>query len=126
LTKHPDRGKGCDPDLQDGDKSGEPEINHVDQVGVGNAFGEIDGSIESNVQPHAFTDKGKTGDATWHHCGGTGGKGNEPTGEAKLLVAPVHKTKPTANGKPAKAWVKKGTGTVKVEPLQRHPTFWNL
>jgi hypothetical protein len=56
----------------------------------------------------------ETVDGIWHHCaGGTGGRGNEPTGQTQL-VAPVYKTKPATPGGQAKAWIKKGTGTIKV------------
>jgi len=86
-----------------------PRANQV------NEFGLIHGSIGSGVEPHAFTDKGKTGEASWIHTGGTGGAGNENTGDADL-VAPVIKTRaPSKPGKPARAWVKKGTGTIKVK-----------
>jgi hypothetical protein len=79
-----------------------------------NAFGEIDGEISSDVRPHAFTDRGRTAENTWIHCGGTGGAGNENTGDA-TIVAPIYKTKPAPPGGQAKAWIKKGTGTVKVK-----------
>ena len=80
-----------------------------------NEFGEMDGEISSSVQPHAFTDKGRTGESTWHHTGGGGGKGNFNTGHATLL-APVYKSKaPAKPGGRAKAWVESGTGTVKVK-----------
>jgi hypothetical protein len=78
-----------------------------------NPFGEMDGEISSGVEPHAFSDLGRTGESTWHHCGGGGGKGNQTLGEA-VLVAPVYKSSPAVPGKQAKAWIKKGTGTVKV------------
>jgi hypothetical protein len=79
-----------------------------------NASGLIDGGISTNVQPHAFTDVGRVGESTWHHCGGGGGKGVENLGAA-TLVAPVIKTKPAGKSGQAKAWVKNGTGTVKVK-----------
>lgn len=80
-----------------------------------NPFGEMDGEISSGVEPHAFSDLGRVGEGTWHHCGGTGGKGNENTGAADL-VAPVYKSSPPKKpGQQAKAWIKKGTGTIKVE-----------
>jgi hypothetical protein len=79
-----------------------------------NEFGEIDGSIGSNVLPHAVTDDGQTAKDLWHHAGGTtGGTGNQPTGDAQL-TAPVYKSKPATATRPAKAWIKSGTGKVKV------------
>ncbi len=79
-----------------------------------NEFGEIDGSIGSNVLPHAMFNRGQTGAEKWHHAGGgRGGTGNQPTGDAKL-TAPVYKSKPATATKPAKAWIKAGTGRVKV------------
>ncbi len=79
-----------------------------------NEFGEIDGSIGSNVLPHAMFNRGQTGAEKWHHAGGgRGGTGNQPTGDAKL-TAPVYKSKPATATKPAKAWIKSGTGKVKV------------
>jgi hypothetical protein len=79
-----------------------------------NRFGEMDGGVTSNVQPHAFVDGGRVGESTWHHCGGGGGKGVENLGDAKL-VAPLYKTKPAPPGGQAKAWIKRGTGTIKVK-----------
>lgn len=80
-----------------------------------NESGLFDGAIGSGVEPHAFSDKGKTGNANWIHTGGTGGAGNELTGEA-TLVAPVIKTKPPKKqGGRASAWVQNGTGKIKVK-----------
>jgi hypothetical protein len=80
-----------------------------------NESGLFDGEIGSGVEPHAFSDKGKTGNANWIHTGGTGGAGNESTGEA-TLVAPVIKTKPPKKqGGRASAWVQNGTGKIKVK-----------
>ena len=79
-----------------------------------NLFGEMDGEISSDVQAHAFVDGGRVGESTWHHTGGGGGKGVETIGHA-VLVAPVYKTKPAVGGGQAKAWIKKGTGTIKVK-----------
>ena len=79
-----------------------------------NAFGEIDGSIGSNVVPHAMSNRGQTGTDKWHHAGGAkGGTSNQPTGDAQL-TAPVYKSKPATATKPAKAWIEGGTGKVKV------------
>jgi hypothetical protein len=80
-----------------------------------NESGLLDGEIGSGVEPHAFSDKGKTGSANWIHTGGGGGAGNESTGEA-TLVAPVIKTKPPKKqGGRASAWVQNGTGKIKVK-----------
>ncbi|MEO8539448.1 MAG: hypothetical protein ABI577_06875 [bacterium] len=85
----------------------------VQSEGV-NQFGEVDGSIGSNVVPHAMSNKGQSGTELWHHAGGgRGGTGNQPTGDAQL-TAPVYKSKPAAGTKPAKAWIEGGTGKVKV------------
>ena len=79
-----------------------------------NQFGEVDGSIGSNVVPHAMSNKGQTSTDKWHHAGGArGGTGNQPTGSADL-TAPVYKSKPATAKKPAKAWIEGGTGKVKV------------
>ena len=79
-----------------------------------NESGLIDGEITSDVQPHAFTDGGRVGEGAWHHCGGTGGKGVENLGDA-TLVAPVFKTSPPGKDGVAKAWIRHGTGKVKVK-----------
>jgi hypothetical protein len=93
----------------------EQAVNAVAKPERINEDGDIDGGICSDVQPHAFTNEGKTGEGTWHHCaGGTGGKGVYNTGAA-TLVAPVYKTSPAPQGGQAKAWIKKGTGTVTVK-----------
>lgn len=86
-----------------------------------NESGLIDGEITSDVQPHAFTDGGRVGEGTWHHCGGTGGVGVENLGEA-TLVAPVFKTSPPGKDGVAKAWIRHGTGTVKVKRSYRGVT----
>lgn len=79
-----------------------------------NEFGELDGQLTTPAEVHAFVNKGRVASGRWHHCGGTGGKGNENTGSS-TVVAPVYESSPpTAKGGPAKAWVRKGTGTVKV------------
>jgi hypothetical protein len=113
-------------DFEDDDKVGEDAVGvfrgFAQNVSVGkpksgqvNQWGLIDGTVSSGVEPHAFTDKGKTGDDTWIHAGGSGGAGNENTGEVDL-VAPVIKSRPPKKaGGLARAWVKKGTGTVKVK-----------
>lgn len=78
-----------------------------------NEFGEVDGSIGSGVFPHFMFNLGQTSTDKWHHAAGGGGKGNQFTGDAKL-VAPVYKSKPATATKPAKAWIKFGTGRVRV------------
>lgn len=93
--------------------AGKPESASAKPERV-NPFGLFDGEITSDVAPHAFTDIGQVSEGTWHHCGGSGGKGVENTGHADL-VAPVFKTKAAKPGGQAKAWIKKGTGTVKVK-----------
>jgi hypothetical protein len=109
--------------FEDEDKIGEDGLEMVvpeESVGGApkperiNEFGEIDGGIASDVQPHAVTDLGRTGESSWHHASGSGGKGNQSTGDAQL-VAPVYKTKPAKPGGQAKAWIKRGTATVKVK-----------
>lgn len=80
-----------------------------------NEFGEMDGAIDTGVQPHTFANKGKVATGKWHHCGGSGGKGNEGVGSA-TLVAPVYESKPAKKaGGNATATVKKGTGKVTVK-----------
>lgn len=79
-----------------------------------NEFGEMDGLLTTGTEVHAFVNRGKVASGLWHHCGGTGGKGNENTGTS-TVVAPVYESSPpTPKGGPAKAWVRKGTGKVKV------------
>ncbi len=80
-----------------------------------NEFGEMDGSIDTGVEPHAFQNKGQVASAKWLHTGGTGGKGNEGVGSADL-VAPIFDSAPSKKpGGDATARVRKGTGTVKVK-----------
>jgi len=78
-----------------------------------NAFGESDGMVGSGVAPHAMSNKGKTGSDLWEHAGGAGGVGNQSVGSAEL-TAPVYETRAATAKKPAKAWIKSGTGKVKV------------
>ena len=92
-----------------------PTQERVDESGL------IDGEIGSNVQPHAFTDGGRVGEGTWHHCGGTGGVGVETLGAA-TVVAPVIKTSPRGKHGMAKAWIRHGTGTVKIKRSYRGVT----
>jgi hypothetical protein len=79
-----------------------------------NEFGEMDGQLETGVVTHAFLSRGKTGTALWHHAGGATGGTGYPAG-GSTLVAPQYDTAaPTHPGGQAKAWVRKGTGKVKV------------
>lgn len=78
-----------------------------------NEFGEMDGKVETGVRTHAFSNGGKTGTAKWHHAQGPNGGTGYPPG-APTLVAPVYESSAPVGTDPAKAWIKKGTGTVKV------------
>lgn len=77
------------------------------------AFGEADGMIGADVAPHAMSNKGKTGSDLWAHAGGAGGVGNQSVGSA-TLTAPVYESRAATAKKPAKAWIKSGTGKVTV------------
>jgi hypothetical protein len=90
----------------------EPEAGTV-EVPEENEFGEIDGRIESNVQPHAFFDAGKTSTSKWHHAAGNGGAGNEFTGTVDT-AAPMYNTTPAAGATKASASIRPGSGTAKV------------
>jgi hypothetical protein len=80
-----------------------------------NEWGEIDGAMLSDVPPQAYVNGGRTGRAKVYWAGGTGGKGNQGVGSIQKLVAPVYESSPTARpGGNARAWVKPGTGKVKV------------
>lgn len=90
-----------------------------------NEWGEIDGAMVSDTPPTAFVGTGKTGSATVHWGGGTGGRGNQGVGSVDL-TAPAYdgqdevaevknaKGKVTQAHKPAKAWIQAGTGKAKV------------
>jgi hypothetical protein len=78
-----------------------------------NEFGEQDGELTSDVQPHVFVNGGKTGVGIVGWVGGPGGKGNQNVGEI-VLVAPQYESRAAANGNQAKAWVRAGTGTATV------------
>ena len=80
-----------------------------------NEFGEMDGAIDTGLEVHAFKNSGQTATSQWHHAGGSGGKGNENTGAADLTAPSYETAAPKKAGAPAKAWVKKGTGKVKVK-----------
>ena len=85
-----------------------PDLSHV------NENGEIDGTIISNIYPHVFVNRGKTGSAMVHWVGGTGGRGNQPVGSIDL-VAPVYENRnPTRYDSQGKAWIRPGTGTARV------------
>lgn len=71
-------------------------------------------SAVARLLQRQFDDQGRTGEGLWHHCGGTGGKGNENTGQADL-VAPKYVSAPAAKGGNARAWLEDGTGKVEVK-----------
>lgn len=78
-----------------------------------NAFGEMDGKVDSGVRTHAFSSAGKTGTAKWHHAGGpNGGTGYSPA--SPTLVGPAYDTAVAPPGGSATAWIRKDTGTAKV------------
>jgi hypothetical protein len=80
-----------------------------------NEFGEMDGSIDTGVEPHAFKNLGQVASAKWLHTGGTGGMGNQGVGSADL-VAPIFDSAPPKKvGGDATAKVRAGTGKVKVK-----------
>jgi hypothetical protein len=90
-----------------------------------NEWGEIDGGMVSSVVPTAFVSKGKTGSGAVHWGGGNGGVGGQGVGSIDV-TAPVYegrdeiaevkdgKGKVTTKHKPARAWIKAGTGKAKV------------
>ena len=79
-----------------------------------NPDGLIDGHVQGSAVPHAFVDNGQVATGKWHHCGGSGGKGNENTG-AMDATAPTITTAPATKKKLAKAWVQSGTGNIDVK-----------
>lgn len=79
-----------------------------------NEFGEMDGSIDTAVAPHAFLNKGQVATGRWHHAGGSGGRGNEGVGSADLVAPKYDALPPRKPGGNATARVRKGTGTVRV------------
>jgi hypothetical protein len=92
-------------------EEGEAAAPDLSQV---NENGEIDGAITSNVHPHVFVNRGKTGSAMVHWVGGTGGMGNQPVGSIDL-VAPVYENRNPAGSDPqGNAWIRPGTGTARV------------
>lgn len=78
-------------------------------------FGDMDGEVDSGVHTHAFSSKGKTSTAKWHHAAGpNGGTGYSPG--SPTLVAPNYKSAAAAKaGGQATAWIEAGTGTAKVK-----------
>lgn len=79
-----------------------------------NENGDFDGRINTGGTVHAFINRGQTASAKWLHTGGTGGMGNQPTGDI-TVVAPVIKSTPAPpKGGSAKAKVQKGTGKATV------------
>ncbi|GAC1362844.1 MAG: hypothetical protein NVSMB32_03660 [Actinomycetota bacterium] len=79
-----------------------------------NEWGEIDGSMQSDVVPHIFVDGGKTGVGLVNWAGGDGGAGNQGVGSI-TLVAPTYETgPPSTTGGLARAWIRPATGTATV------------
>ncbi|MGH2368948.1 MAG: hypothetical protein ACRDI2_12180 [Chloroflexota bacterium] len=89
-----------------------------------NEWGEFDGGMVSDVQPKVFSNGGKTGAAAVHWGGGTGGRGNQGVGTI-TLTAPTYEGRDeiaahrgrfgrTIARRPAKAWIRSGTGKAKV------------
>jgi hypothetical protein len=79
-----------------------------------NENGDFDGRITTGGTVHAFVNGGQTASAKWLHTGGTGGMGNQSTGDV-TAVAPIIKSTPAPpKGGLAKAKVQKGTGKAKV------------
>jgi hypothetical protein len=105
----PAGGEIVQPDLGEDAEAAEPVAAET------NEFGEMDGSIDTGVAPHAFLNKGQVATGKWHHAGGSGGKGNEGVGSADL-VAPIFDSSPSKKpGGDATARVRKGTGKVTVK-----------
>lgn len=108
-TVEPAVGEVAQPDLGESAEAAQPTPESV------NEFGEMDGAIDTGVVPHTFLNKGQVSAGTWHHCGGSGGKGNEGVGSADL-VAPIYDAAPPKKaGGEATATVRKGTGKVTVK-----------
>jgi hypothetical protein len=78
-----------------------------------NDDGFYDGTVTSNVTPHAFADKGKTGKAMIHWVGGTGGLGNQNVGSIDVTAPVIESADPTGKQTEGRAWVKSGTGKAK-------------
>lgn len=81
-----------------------------------NEWGEMDGTLTSDTQPHVFVNGGRTGRGIvqWV-AGGDGGKGDQAVGDI-TLVAPVYDSEAAVAGSAdhATAWVQAGTGTATV------------
>lgn len=108
ATVEPAAGETAQPELGESAAAAEPTAESV------NEFGEMDGAIDTGVVPHTFLNKGQVAVGKWHHCGGSGGKGNEGVGSA-TLVAPIYDSAPPKKaGAQATAKVRKGTGKVTV------------
>lgn len=103
-------GEIVQPDLGEGGGGGGAPV-----ASGTNEFGEMDGEIDTGVEVHAFTNKGKTGSSQWHHAGGNGGKGNENTGSSTTVAPTYDSAPPKKAGGQATAWIRKDTGTVKVK-----------
>lgn len=94
----------------------EPEMATMETPAT-NEWGEFDGLLTSDVVPHAFSNRGKTGSAIAHWAGGTGGRGNQGVGTIDV-VAPQYDSEAPIPGDPdhttAWAWIRPGTGTARV------------
>jgi hypothetical protein len=83
-----------------------------------NEWGEMDGTLTSDVKPHVFVNGGKTGSGIvkWV-AGGDGGGGNQSVGDI-TLVAPQYDSEDAADAgaehATAWAWVRPATGTATV------------
>src|SRR5713101_2306703 len=62
----------------------ESKIANLD-VGEFNEWGEIDGDLSSDVNPHAFVDGGKTGTGIVNWAGGNGAAGDQGAGTIELV-----------------------------------------
>lgn len=125
ATIEPAAGEVTQPDLGGQAEQAEPTPQSM------NEFGEMDGSIDTGVAPHTFLNKGQVAKGKWHHCGGSGGKGNEGVGSADLVAPAYDSAPPKKAGGQATAKVRKGTGKVKVKrsyngvvPGDNGPATW--
>ncbi len=78
-----------------------------------NQDGFYDGPVTSNVAPHVFVNKGKTGKAMIHWVGGTGGLGNQAVGSIDVTAPVIATAEPDARHPTGRAWVKWKTGKLK-------------
>jgi len=83
-------------------------------VGEVNEWGEIDGTLTSDVFPLMFVDNGKTGSGIVHWAGGNGGQGNQNAGEITLIAPQYESRNPVNAGESAQAWIRPGTGKATV------------